>query len=150
MYSRPCEISHDSCNTDGPSLISSKLPWKPWNLPELSELRTQFKTWSVAILVYTRRATYAHARDTRISSQSIHLRNTKPSLSPPQKPISCCFDRKGFLAVSLERKNKRSGRGNAGKGKERSRGSQHFPLPIVHRAPSQTQYSTVTLYLLFT
>ena len=140
MYTRPCETSHDSSNTAGLSLISSTLPYKPWNLTELSELRTQVKTWSVAILVYTRRATYAHAGDTRISSQSIHLRNTKPSLSPPQKPLSCCFDRKGFLAVGLKRKNRRSRGGNAGKGKERGRGSQHFPLPIIHRAPSQTQY----------
>ena len=25
----------------------------------------------------------------------------KYSLSPPQRPLSCCFDRKGFLAVGL-------------------------------------------------
>ena len=39
--------------------------------------------------------------------------NMAARLSPPQRPLSCCFDRKGFLAVGLGRGKKRQRAGNA-------------------------------------
>ena len=44
-------------------------------------------------------------------------------LSPPQRPLSCCFDRKGFLAVGL------------GRGKTAARGSLPAHSPNI-QAPS--------------
>ena len=54
--------------------------------------------------------------------------NSSQNLSPPQRPLSCCFDRKGFLSVDL------------GRGKKGSARETPFPLPIVPCAPSQTQH----------
>ena len=65
--------------------------------------------------------------------QLLNLSNT---LSPPQRLLSCCFDCKGILAVRLGRGKSGSARGMMGRGKREER---PFPLPIVPRAPSQTQ-----------
>ena len=46
-----------------------------------------------------------------------------PRLSPPQMPLSYCFDRKGFLAIGLGRERNGRARG------------------IAPRAPSQTHKS---------
>ena len=66
-------------------------------------------------------------------------------LSPPQRPLSCCFDRKGFLAVGLARgkKRKRAGKsaGNAGKRKERREAP---PFPSSYRS-SRTLPNSILL-----
>lgn len=64
------------------------------------------------------------------------LRKKVRVLSPSQRPLSCCFGRKGFLGVDLGRGKKRQRAGNAGKRKERREVPtllllSSFPAPVM-------------------
>ena len=54
-------------------------------------------------------------------------------LSPPQRPLSCCFDRKGFLSEVLGRGEKTAERGKCREGK-REKGDLVPPFPASHRS----------------
>ena len=72
-----------------------------------------------------------------VDAGNVRLLEMGSTLYPRQRPLSCCFDCKGFLAVGLGRGKKRQCMGNAKDGKERREGSRPFLFPIVFSVPSQ-------------
>ena len=65
-----------------------------------------------------------------VDAGNVRLLEMGSTLSPRQRPLSCCFDCKGFLAVGLGRGKKRQCMGNAENGKERREGSLFPSFPV--------------------